>query len=177
MDKYGKGYIYKLCCKDTNITDIYVGSTKNPSRRKQEHKSRCNKGYPWTVYQKIRECGGFENWDLIVLEEVEVETLKDLKLLERNKCEELKATLNTYCPILSEEEAKEKDRKRCREYHKRTYVKKTPKDLEERNKKLKEYKREYYKVKVECPCGAIVRRDYMSHHKKSKKHLTFLASQ
>eukprot|EP01080_Neovahlkampfia_damariscottae_P013297 gene13297-12127_t len=36
------GYIYKLCCKDPNVTEFYVGSTKNIRRRKCQHKYSCN---------------------------------------------------------------------------------------------------------------------------------------
>ena len=39
---YSKTIIYKLCCKDINITDIYVGHTTNFIKRKNEHKSDCN---------------------------------------------------------------------------------------------------------------------------------------
>ena len=40
MVNYNKSTIYKLCCKDTEITDEYVGSTTNFSRRKAHHKSK-----------------------------------------------------------------------------------------------------------------------------------------
>ena len=38
MSKYS---IYKLCCKNPEITNIYVGSTKNFTRRKHQHKNNC----------------------------------------------------------------------------------------------------------------------------------------
>ena len=33
--------IYKIVCKDTNITDCYVGSTKDLSIRIIEHNKKC----------------------------------------------------------------------------------------------------------------------------------------
>ncbi len=42
MVNYSKGLVYKLCCNDTNIKDIYVGSTTNFIRRKSDHKSACD---------------------------------------------------------------------------------------------------------------------------------------
>ena len=58
MVNYNNSIIYKLCCKDTNITDIYVGSTTNFYRRKQDHKQQCNntnsKEYNKNAYQFIR---------------------------------------------------------------------------------------------------------------------------
>ena len=43
MERYQKGLIYKLCCKDLNIKDIYVGSTCNFARRKCQHKNAVSK--------------------------------------------------------------------------------------------------------------------------------------
>ena len=42
MVNYANGIIYKLCCLDPNITEIYIGSTTNKYRRKQQHKGICN---------------------------------------------------------------------------------------------------------------------------------------
>ena len=36
---YSKGFIYKLCCLDVNIKDIYVGSSTNFKERKKQHKN------------------------------------------------------------------------------------------------------------------------------------------
>jgi len=35
---YSKSIIYKICCNDINIIDIYIGSTTNFITRKAEHK-------------------------------------------------------------------------------------------------------------------------------------------
>ncbi len=39
---YSNTIIYKLCCKDLTITDIYIGHTTDMRRRKWNHKGRCN---------------------------------------------------------------------------------------------------------------------------------------
>ncbi len=46
----------------------------------------------------------------------------------------------------------------------------------EYNKKpeIKEKKREYYQQKIKCDCEQLVRRDGLSAHRKTKKHLDFL---
>jgi hypothetical protein len=63
MVNYSKGNIYKLCCNDSIIKDIYVGSATNFSRRKSGHKSYCNNPnnikYNYHVYKFIRENGGW----------------------------------------------------------------------------------------------------------------------
>ena len=38
MPKYENAVVYKLCCDDPEITDIYVGSTCNFKVRKHGHK-------------------------------------------------------------------------------------------------------------------------------------------
>ena len=39
---YSNAVIYKLSCKDKSITEIYIGSTTNFTKRKYEHKKICN---------------------------------------------------------------------------------------------------------------------------------------
>ena len=34
--------LYNIVCKDVNVKEIYVGSTKDFGNRKREHKTRCN---------------------------------------------------------------------------------------------------------------------------------------
>ena len=72
MVNYNKSTIYKLCCKDTEITDEYVGSTTNFSRRKSGHKkvvhSASHKDGNLKVYLCIREYGGWINWDMVEIE-------------------------------------------------------------------------------------------------------------
>ena len=81
------GIIYKLCCKDVDIKECYVGSTINLRKRKWGHKLRCNNPngdkYHYPVYQYIRENGGFENWDIIQLETIQFNDRNELHSRER----------------------------------------------------------------------------------------------
>ena len=103
MVNYGKSIIYKLCCKDTDITDIYVGSTTNFNRRKGHHKSSCNnetcKDYQLPKYQFIRNNGGFENWDMIMIEQFSCDTKLELHKKERECVDLLKPSLNRQPPV------------------------------------------------------------------------------
>ena len=96
------GYVYKLCCRDPTIKEVYVGSSKNLRVRKSQHKNKCNtqncKEYNYKVYQFIRANGGFDNWDVIQLEEVEHNTRHELHSRERHFFELLNATLNKCVP-------------------------------------------------------------------------------
>ena len=64
---YEDTIMYKLCCKDVNITPIYIGQTTNFTIRKSQHKSCC-KNDVRDVYKFIREHGGFDNWNMIEIE-------------------------------------------------------------------------------------------------------------
>ena len=110
MVNYSQSIIYKLCCRDPSVTDIYVGSTTNFTRRKACHKQRCygetSKGYNINVYQYIREYGGWDNWDMVEIERYCAIDKKDLHTRERYWLEELGATLNKQIPSRSYSEWK-----------------------------------------------------------------------
>ena len=108
MPDYTKSIIYKLCCKDPTISDIYVGSTCNFARRKCGHKGACtnskNKDYSLPVYQFIRENGGFDNWDMIQTHQFSCANKREKDTEERNWIEKLQSTLNKHLPVLTQVE-------------------------------------------------------------------------
>ena len=74
--------VYKLCCKDTNVLDIYVGSTRSFRQRKSCHKQKCSNPssihHNLYVYQIMRQNGGFDNWDMISLYNGQFESKREL---------------------------------------------------------------------------------------------------
>lgn len=108
---YSKTVIYKLCCNDANITDIYVGHTTNLKNRKSKHKSDCNndkkKKNNTRQYQFIRENGGWDNWSMIVFEVYPCANVDEARARERYWIETLKATLNSDIPNRTKKEYRE----------------------------------------------------------------------
>ena len=166
---YSKTIIYKLCCKDITITDIYVGHTTDMRRRKSQHKTTCNnekaKIYSYNVYKFIRENGGWDNWDMIEVERFEAIDGNDARKKERYWIEELKATLNNRVPSRTAKEWCEDNK----EYYKNNI------------KVLLEYKKKYYEnntekilEKVKCECGCVVCRTHLNRHLKTKKHINLM---
>jgi len=105
---YSKSIIYKICCKDTNITDCYIGSTTNFTNRKNRHKSNCNsnsKKGNLKVYRFIREYGGWDNWDMILIEIYPCTDKLELLKREREFFEFFNSTLNTLIPSRTERES------------------------------------------------------------------------
>lgn len=91
-------FIYKISCKNTSVQDCYVGHTKNFSNRKKVHKCYCNKGLTYPVYNFIRENGGWQNWDMEIIEIVNCENRMEASEREAFWCNQLKASLNKYRP-------------------------------------------------------------------------------
>jgi len=155
MVNYNNSHIYKLCCKDTDITDIYIGSTINFRNRKCRHKSNCNninnKEYNIKVYQFIREHGGFQNWEMILIENVNCNTKLELHKIERYYIEELQPSLNKQLPLRTKNE-----------YDKEYY--------NDNKEKITEYKNE----KFTCECGGKFTKSNKNRHIKTKKHIKFL---
>ena len=94
MPNYSRSSVYKLCCNDTNITDIYIGSTVNFRTRKFQHKHSCTNEtgakYNIPVYEFIRENGNWDAWDMVQIEQYEATDKRELHRRERHWIEQLK---------------------------------------------------------------------------------------
>ena len=105
---YSAVIIYKLCCKDVDITEIYVGHTTTFKQRKSKHKSTCtnedDKGYDTYVYKFIRDHGGWINWDMIQIVCIECLDKRDSESKERAYIEQLGAKLNKCIPTRTKTE-------------------------------------------------------------------------
>ena len=123
MPNYNESTIYKLCCLDTTIEEIYIGSTTNFNRRKSEHKKVCNKislrGHNEKKYKFIRDNGGWDNWDMILIAKVNCNDKLELRKKEREYMEQYKPSLNTYDSQQSYDEKLKKDRER--RFNKKSY--------------------------------------------------------
>ena len=112
---YSNTYFYKIVCKDLNITDCYVGHTLNFTKRTCTHKNNSlnplNKNYNQYVYKFIRENGGFDNFDMVLINTEFCENRLDALSREREYKEQLQATLNQLNPCLTNEEKLEKAEK------------------------------------------------------------------
>ena len=146
MVKYDKSSIYKICCKDVNITGEYVGSTTNIQRRKTEHKHHCindkSEKYNHPVYSYIRENGGWENFDFIEVEKFNATDKNHLHTRERYWIELLKSELNCQIPMRTNKEWKEDNKEHIVEYKKK-YAKDNREHIVEYKKKYAEDNREH----------------------------------
>ena len=101
---YSNTIIYKIFCKDTSITELYVGHTTNFVQRKHTHKQNCiNKkslSYRCKLYEVIRNNGGWDNWRMEIVDFFKCEDIYAAKEKEQYFFESLNATLNSIEPLL-----------------------------------------------------------------------------
>jgi len=177
MVNYGKAMIYKIVPKDNN-NYCYIGSTCDFKSRKNQHKSMCNnpnsKGYTNSLYKHIRDNGGWDAFEMILIEYYPCETKLELLKRER-KCKELyNDNLGCIFPTRTKKEYQQDNKERIEEYRQ--------KYLEKNKEKIAEQRKEYYeankktileklKEKIECPiCKCYIRKDSFKEHTRSKKH-------
>jgi hypothetical protein len=141
---YSNTIIYKLCCNDPTITDIYVGHTTNWTNRKTSHKRRCtNKNdekYNFYVYQFIRDHGNWTNWSMIQIDKICCVNEVDACKHERRYFELLGATLNSNYPSRTKKEYSkeycEKNKEKIIEYRKKYYEE----NIEKESNRCKKYR-------------------------------------
>lgn len=162
--------IYKIVCKDLNVTDKYIGHTTSYKDRKREHKSRCNKQYSRPIYKTINDNGGWNNWEMIEIEKFPCNDANEARMRERYWYEELNSNLNVRCPIIT-------DYKEYRHIYNTSecrveYMKIYNQNLTEKQKQNKnEYEKKWKSKSYTCECGAIILNACKNQHFKSSKHL------
>ena len=162
MVNYQNGMIYKLCCNNINITDIYIGSTVCFKERKRCHKKICNdpnyKNYNLKVYKFIRDNGGWNNWSMVLVVKIPCNSKLELSQHERKYYEELNATLNNNYPGRTKKEWGEKNKE---------YMKIKNKEWREKNKDILKIKaKEHYEKNKD-----IIINKVKKYYETNKEHL------
>lgn len=117
--------IYKIQCGD----EVYIGSTRDFTQRKSQHKSCCHKEsckeYNLKIYQTIRENGGWDSKIITPIELLECETITEAHIREQHWIREYNATLNMKQAHITTEERYESHRQQnkvWRENHREQYI-------------------------------------------------------
>ena len=201
---YSKTIIYKLVhFDDLNDENIYVGHCTNMTQRRHNHKKACcnpdNKEHNEYKYQFIRANGGWDQWEMILIEKYPCNIIDEATARERYWKRELNATLNTQEPGRTIKEWREDNKEKITEYRKeyyennKEYIKEQKKEWRENNKekiaeqnkewrennkeeiaekKKQKYENNKHKLaeKITCNCGSIIRSTDIRRHEKSNKH-------
>lgn len=200
---YQKTFIYKLCCRDPTISQIYIGHSTNYKNRNQCHKNTCNninhREYNNYKYRFIRQNGGYENWIMIKLYDYPCDSKREAEAEECKNMIELNATLNMVKSFITKENKKEYQKeyyqnnkeelkKNKEEYYEnnKTEILENKKKYRQNNKtEINEKQKKHYennkteinekrKVKVKCEfCGFELQKNTLKTHQKSQKCLKF----
>ena len=100
---YTNTLFYKISCKDTNITDVYIGHTTNFVQRKSGHKQGCknakSSNYACKLYTVIRQNGGWDNWRMDIIAYHECKDHYEARKKEQEYFILYNATLNSIEPM------------------------------------------------------------------------------
>ena len=144
---YSEIHFYKIVSKDLNIKNCYVGHTTDFKRRKSEHKKHCymvsDKHYNIKIYKFIRENGGWENWEMILLKIEHCENGMVARSRERYYKEQEHSTLNHNMPSRTNAEYMKDNEEWLKEYRHNYYYK----NIETIKPKLKEYRENHKEEK------------------------------
>jgi hypothetical protein len=166
---YSKTQMYKLVPKDLALDLIYIGHTTNFRCRKNQHKGYCNnplrKNYNCKVYVMIRENGGWEAWEMILIEDFPCKNGIESAKRERYWYEFYKANLNMNVPVQNKVEWDKKNKDHICKYNKK-YVEENKLTIQAQKQK-----------KINCGCGSQISTSNISYHLKSKKHQKYISQE
>ena len=203
------GIIYLIkhkTCDDTK--KVYIGSTIDLKNRIKSHRHNCNneknEKYNYKLYQYIRENGGFNEYEFIILECYVFNHNHELLYKEDDYIKMYDNNLNSKRAYLTDEEYKKKNNEKVKKYReehieeRKEYNKKwyenNKEEINEKNKKYRENNKEKIsqknkekynnnkdiineqrkKEKITCECGSIVRKNDITRHRKSLKHIAYI---
>ena len=90
---------YMIKCNDESVDGIYIGSTFDFTKRKSAHKSCCNNEkdphYHFKIYQTIRANGGWDNYNINVIDRKVVIDKLEARQHEQTLIEKHAAKLNS----------------------------------------------------------------------------------
>jgi hypothetical protein len=145
---YSRAVVYKIVCKDTCVSFVYVGSTSNYRMRLSHHKSDyfnvSSPRHKLPLYEFMRANGDWTNFEVIIVEEFPCSSKRELEEREQYWKVECGDNMGLKKAHITKEQIKE-------EAHKH-YIE----NREQRLQQAKEYyeankekKRKYYEVNKE----------------------------
>jgi len=150
---YSDTIIYKICCKDPTITDIYIGHTTNFIQRKNSHKTlsanEFDKKYNRYVYHFIRQNGGWDNWTMLQIEKQNFDNKRQAEAREHYWIKHLNASLNSNKPYAMCKEDPYKYKHEWYEENKDEILEKVKQNYEQNKDHKIKYQKQYAEVHKE----------------------------
>jgi len=121
MVNYNKALIYKIVPKDLDRKYCYIGSTCDFKKRKSQHKENCkpnSKKSSLPIYQHIIKNGGWEAFEMFLVEYYPCETKLELHKRERECKEIYNDNLGCKVPTRTRKEYREDNKEKITEKNK-----------------------------------------------------------
>jgi hypothetical protein len=174
--------IYEIKPLDKELEYSYIGSSKNFTHRKSNHKALCNNyisnGKDRTLYKFMVENGGWDAFNMTPIEEFECDTKTQARIqeqvwIDKNDTKKLNM-VKAYITANENEEQRKKyqidNKEQITKQRKQHYVENTEKILarnkiyrEENKEKINEISKQYYANNTEKI--AIYREKYINNNK------------
>jgi ribosomal protein S27AE len=193
-------YTFYRIVKNDDDDFCYIGSTKNFINRKYQHKNNTNnvncRAYTYKLYQHIRDNGGWEQFNMIPIEEGEYENTISCRIREEQLRKENNGNLNSLKAHVIQKEAKREyyennkdiinQKKKIYYEANKKYISNQKKEYRKANfEDIKQHKKEYYeankdkiqqyrKQKIICECGGHYTINHKQRHLETKKHLDYI---
>jgi predicted GIY-YIG superfamily endonuclease len=165
--------IYKLCSDDCD--EFYIGSTRDFTTRKSNHKSGCNNPnnpqYNCKKSKTIREFGGWENWRMVVIKLMENATKLEAEMQEDAYRVEMNAQLNSMKAT--------RGLMTIEEYRKQHYIDNKEYYIQHNNQYYKNNKQQLSEIrnkKHNCECGGRYVQGSIARHMKTQKHQNYISN-
>jgi hypothetical protein len=147
-----KDYImYKICPKNKDLNFCYIGHTVNFNERQRHHirntyNTNDAKHYHLKHYEFIRNNGGWDEWEMVEIEQFRGKTKMEARIREQELIEQHNAILNSCKAYISEEQRKELKKQitdKFRKENKDKIKEQTKKYKEEHKEKIAEQMKKY----------------------------------
>lgn len=101
--------MYKICPKNTDLKYCYIGQTTNFGNRQRQHLKNTvtksdKKHYHLKHYVAIRENGGWDEWEMIEIEQFNGKTKLEARMREQELIKQHNANLNSVSAFVTEEQ-------------------------------------------------------------------------
>ena len=170
------GFVYEFKSKDKSITGTYIGSTWDIKKRywchNYNYNNEKNKEYNYPLYRYIRENGGFDNFEMTIIDSGECEEKLQRFVLEqlyidKYGLDNLLNRKNAYTTKEAERERAIKYAKEYRETHKKKISDNAKKFREKHKVKISLDRKE----KMLCECGIIITKVDKAKHYRTQLHI------
>ena len=162
---------YKIVC-DELPEYIYIGATVHFIKRKCYHKGSCNnpnaKEHNYKLYKTIRDNGGWDKWDMLVIDEAKQVTLTEARIKEEELRLKYNGNLNSNKAYLTVEDMSSDEKE-----YKKVYQESNKELIAEKKKVYRELHKKSINEKMTCECGSIFIKKTLNRHIDSKKHQRF----